>query len=59
MTGTPRGSEGIRLAAPLVPAGGLEAPQLLRVTLGADTVHTVTAFRREKKPDGPAETAKD
>jgi outer membrane protein assembly factor BamB len=59
VTGQPRGSEGIRLAAPLVLAGGPETPQLLRVTLGADTVHTVTAFRRAKKPDKPGEPAKN
>jgi hypothetical protein len=59
VTGTPRGSEGIRLAAPLVLAEGPETPELLRVTLGADTVHTVTAFRRAKKPDKPADPAKN
>jgi hypothetical protein len=39
-------------------AGAPDAPQLLRITLGADTVHTVTAFRREKV-DKPGQAAKD
>jgi outer membrane protein assembly factor BamB len=45
---------GSRLAAPLVLTGPAEAPQLLRVTLGADDVHTVTAFQRGLPAQPPA-----
>ena len=47
----PRVTEGVRLAAPLVLAGGPDSREILRVTLGADAVHTVTAYRREKKTE--------
>jgi outer membrane protein assembly factor BamB len=45
---------GSRLAAPVILTGPVEAPYLLRATLGADDVHTVTAFQRQAPPPPPA-----
>jgi outer membrane protein assembly factor BamB len=42
--------EHVRLVAPVLVGGPADALRLLRLTLNANVVETLTAFRREKKP---------